>query len=121
MLNQVPRMETSISSISPILSQIAHDGFAVIGEVFQASEVEEIQAALCRALSRPKAAVIQREGVVVGARNLLQIWPDWQTFGDGSRCSPCSPRSSGPMLAWCGPFILISPRRRRGASRGTRT
>jgi Phytanoyl-CoA dioxygenase (PhyH) len=75
MLNQVSRMERCISSISSSLSQIADDGFAVIGEVFQASEVKQIQAELCGALSRPKAAVIQREGVVVGARNLLQIWP----------------------------------------------
>jgi hypothetical protein len=71
MLNQVPRMETCIASIGPILSQIARDGFAVIGAVFQPGEVEHIQAELCRALSRPNAAVIQREGVVVGARNLL--------------------------------------------------
>jgi hypothetical protein len=76
MLNQVRRMETSLSSISPILRQVAHDGFALIGAVFQASEIEQIQAELCRALSRPKAAVIQREGVVVGARNLLQVWPE---------------------------------------------
>ena len=75
MLNQVPRMETCIAAISPSLTQIAYDGFAVIDEVFQASEVEQIQVELRRALTRPEAAVIQREGVVVGARNLLQVWP----------------------------------------------
>src|SRR5438270_2687023 len=68
-------METCITSISPSLSRIAHDGFAVIGGVFEAGEVEQIQAELCQALSSPNAAVIQRAGVVVGARNLLQIWP----------------------------------------------
>jgi hypothetical protein len=68
-------MESCISSIRRSLSQIAQDGFAVIGEVFRASEVEQIQAELCRALTRPEAAVIQREGAAVGARNLLQAWP----------------------------------------------
>ncbi|MFL5243136.1 MAG: SgcJ/EcaC family oxidoreductase [Gemmataceae bacterium] len=74
-------METCISSTSPILSQIAHDGFAVIGEVFQPSEIEPIQTELSRALSSPKAAVIQREGIVVGARNLLQVWPGLADIG----------------------------------------
>lgn len=68
-------MEACISSTRPMVSRIADDGFAVIGEVFQPREVEHIQADLCRALTMANAAVIQRDGVVVGARNLLQVWP----------------------------------------------
>jgi ectoine hydroxylase-related dioxygenase (phytanoyl-CoA dioxygenase family) len=68
-------METSLPSVSPILRKIDGDGFAVIAAVFQAREVEQLQAQLYQTLSKPKAAVIQSEGAVVGARNLLQIWP----------------------------------------------
>ncbi len=68
-------MEASISSVSPILSKIVGDGFAIIAAVFHAGEVEQLQAELCRALKEPKAAVIQSEGAVVGARNLLELWP----------------------------------------------
>ena len=50
-------------------------GFALIADVFEAGEVEQLQAELAEALSRPEAAVIQREGVIVGARNLLQLLP----------------------------------------------
>lgn len=68
-------MESCLSSNSPLLSQIADLGFALIADVFPTSEVEQIQEELSRVLSGAKAAVIQREGVVVGARNLLQVWP----------------------------------------------
>src|SRR6266568_9397429 len=50
-------------------------GFTMIAGVFGASAVEQLQAELAEALSRPDAAVIQSEGVVVGARNLLQLLP----------------------------------------------
>jgi hypothetical protein len=50
-------------------------GLVVIAGVFEASEVEQLHAELAEALNRPEAAVIQREGVVVGARNLLQLLP----------------------------------------------
>ena len=68
-------MESSRSSISPILRQIDRDGFALIAAVFQTCEVEQLQAELVEALNRPNAAVIQSEGAVVGARNLLKVWP----------------------------------------------
>jgi hypothetical protein len=68
-------MDASPTSTSPIHRQIDADGFAVIAAVFQAGEVEQLQAELGKALSSPEAAVIQREGAVVGARNLLQLWP----------------------------------------------
>src|SRR5205823_5760439 len=50
-------------------------GFAMIAGVFEDSEVEQLQAEFAEALSRPEAAVIQWEGLVVGARNLLQLLP----------------------------------------------
>ena len=68
-------MEASLSSVRPILTKIDGDGFAVIADVFQAGEVEQLQAELRQVLRSPKAAVIQSEGAVVGARNLLELWP----------------------------------------------
>jgi hypothetical protein len=68
-------MESSIFSVSDILRKIDGNGFAVIAAVFQAGEIEQLQAELCQGLSSPKAAVIQSEGAVVGARNLLTLWP----------------------------------------------
>jgi hypothetical protein len=68
-------MESCTSWFKSSLLQIERDGFAVILDVLQAGEVEQLQTELCQALSRPDAAVIQREGEVVGARNLIQFWP----------------------------------------------
>jgi Phytanoyl-CoA dioxygenase (PhyH) len=68
-------VEAPKSSIRPILRKINADGFALIAAVFQAGEVDETQAELCQALQTPKAAVIQSEGAIVGARNLLELWP----------------------------------------------
>ena len=55
--------------------QIERDGFAIVAAVFEAGEVEQLQAELCQALSMPNAPVIQRGGEIVGARNLVQLWP----------------------------------------------
>jgi hypothetical protein len=68
-------MEPSSSSVGPSLDAIDRVGFTMIAGVFEASEVEQLQAELAETLSRPEAVVIQREGVVVGARNLLQLLP----------------------------------------------
>jgi hypothetical protein len=68
-------METYTPSVAPSLRQIDLVGFALMAAVFEAGEVDQLQAALCEAVSRPDAAVIQREGAVVGARNLVQLWP----------------------------------------------
>jgi hypothetical protein len=68
-------MEPSSSSVGPSLDAIDRVGFTLIAGVFGASEVEQLQAELAETLSRPEAVVIQREGVVVGARNLLQLLP----------------------------------------------
>jgi hypothetical protein len=68
-------MDTCLSSLGPTLRKVERDGFVVHAAVFQAGAVEQLRAELCQALSRPKAALIQSEGAVVGARNLLQIWP----------------------------------------------
>jgi hypothetical protein len=68
-------MDTCLSSLGPTLRKIERDGFGMQAAVFEAGEVEQLRAELGRALSRPEAAVIQTEGAVVGARNLLQSWP----------------------------------------------
>jgi hypothetical protein len=68
-------METRTSSVSPILGQIDRDGFASIAGVLQPAEIEQLQAELHQALRSPEATVIERGGAVVGARNLLQLWP----------------------------------------------
>src|ERR1043166_8072366 len=67
-------MDTCLSSLGPTLRKIERDGFGMQAAVFEAGEVEQLRAELGRALSRPEAAVIQTEGAVVGARNLLQSW-----------------------------------------------
>jgi hypothetical protein len=69
-------MEVDTSSFSSSGRQIDCDGFAVLGALFQAGEVEQLQSTLYQLLSRPEAAVIQSQGAVVGARNLLQLWPE---------------------------------------------
>src|SRR5690242_20238533 len=68
-------METCSPSVALSVRQIDLVGFALIAAVFEAEEVDQFQTELCEAVSRPDAAVIQREGAVVGARNLLQLWP----------------------------------------------
>jgi hypothetical protein len=68
-------MDTCLPTLGPTVRKIERDGFVVHAGVFQAGEVEQLRAELCQALSMPKAALIQGDGAVVGARNLLQIWP----------------------------------------------
>lgn len=69
-VNQSPLTRSTSPSVP-----IDRLGFAMVAGVFAASEVEQLRAELAEALSRPEAAVILRDSVVVGARNLLQLWP----------------------------------------------
>jgi Phytanoyl-CoA dioxygenase (PhyH) len=71
----IPSMETLASSIGPALGEVERLGFALVAAVFEPAEVDQLQTKLCEVLSTPAAGMIQREGAVVGARNLLQRWP----------------------------------------------
>jgi hypothetical protein len=51
-------------------------GFTLLGAVFNAREVEQLRAKLSEVLSGTDPGVIQREGAIVGARNLLRRWTD---------------------------------------------
>jgi hypothetical protein len=62
-------------------AEIERDGFAIIREVFPASEVEALTADLTRALAEPCDATFirTRESHVYAARNLLELWPPTST------------------------------------------
>jgi hypothetical protein len=68
-------MDACNTSLSPGIRQIHYDGCFLVAAVFPPAEVEQLQAELSQALSNPNAALIQREGAVLGARNLLQLCP----------------------------------------------
>src|SRR5689334_22438520 len=59
----------------PRIRDIYRDGFTVVGGIFEADEVDQLSAELMDAVSKPQAAVLQRDGTIYAARNLLQLWP----------------------------------------------
>jgi hypothetical protein len=62
-------------SAPPLIRQIQCDGFTTVGGIFEADEVDQLSAELMDAVSKPQAAVLQRDGTIYAARNLLQFWP----------------------------------------------
>jgi hypothetical protein len=127
-------MDTCLSTLAPALGKVERDGFVVLAAVFQDSEVEQLRAELCQALSKPKAALIQSEDAIVGARNLLQIWPGladvWrrppllalliEVLGPQAGLVRALYFDKPPVKTWCLPWhkdLTIAVRDKRRASR----
>lgn len=57
------------------VQQVHQDGFTIVPAVFADVELTAIIDSLTEALAGPEAAVLQRDGRLCGARNLIQTWP----------------------------------------------
>src|ERR1051325_2746543 len=66
---------TGHPTVDAVLGQIAAAGFAMVPNVCTAGEVDQLLAELTSALAEPGAAVLERDGVIYAARNVLQTWP----------------------------------------------
>ncbi len=69
-------MNSSGVTSGPILDAMDRDGFVILDAVLDGDEVARLRTELADAFHRPGAAVIQRQGAVVGARNVLQLIPE---------------------------------------------
>jgi hypothetical protein len=61
------------------LKELHANGFAILPSIFRPEEINELTVSLIEALGRASESVLERQGVVYAARNLLRIWPQAAT------------------------------------------
>jgi len=62
------------------LQALKDDGFTLLPSVFSSEEMDSQTASLTEALRRASESVLERQGVVYAARNVLEVWPQTESI-----------------------------------------